>query len=725
LRGKSPQQTVDELGPYVSTVARLLPNVAVWLTSDQSALQSEVTDQQLLHGLLATFDRLINQGPSLVIVEDIHWADEASLDTFLHLARSAPTRALLLVLTMRGEDAGPSVIDFRGTLARQRLITELVLGPLDRDEVEAMVGCIIGEDPRSQLIETIVALTEGNPFFVEELVRTAIASGRDRLAEGGLGVPRTVHDAVQRRVHGLSEAARYILQLAAVTGRRFDFALLQSVSGINERDLLAIVKEMMAAQLVVEESEDRFAFRHALTREAVYLDLVGRERRVLHSDILRALELTEAHAWDELSYHSHAAAEWGKTIACASEAGERALGMHAPRAAVEHFGRAIDAAQKLGQSPAPEALRGRGHAHHNLGEFEPARAGYEATLAAATAAGDRHLLWQSLVDLNLLWSARDYAIAGEYAERSLIVAQALNDKSCIARSLDRVGNWHMNTGRIGQALTCQQQALDLLESIGDRRGVAETLNLLGMTSAFIDSEQSSAYYTRAIPLAREFDNRQDLVTALVMRVLASGFYYADTLAPAPRDSIQNEVELQEAIRLAQVIDWPAGEAFARWESALWYGMRGQYARAFDMASGGLRIAEDIQHAQWITAGLCSLGALYVDVLVAERARSLLERALALAHELGSLVWTPYAAARLAQAFTLRRDFPKASAVLEPELHADKLMDTITERQLWCARGNSSWRWGQPAKRSPLPSNWQLRWRLARWRRACGSFGVRR
>ena len=239
-----------------------------------------------------------------------------------------------------------------------------------------------------------------------------------------------------------------------------------------------------------------------------------------------------AAALEELSYHAYSAGVWPKTLTYGTQAGQRALRMHAPRAAIEHFERAIEAAEKLGQPPDAAVLRERGQAHHSLGEFELARADYEAALAAATASGDQHLAWESLIDLNLLWSARDYAVAGEYAERALAVARELNDRSCIARSLDRVGNWHMNTGRVRQALAYQQEALAVLDSIGDRRGVADTLNLLGMTSAFVDSEQSADYYTRAIPLSREFDNRQDLVTALVMRVLASGFYYGDTFAPA-------------------------------------------------------------------------------------------------------------------------------------------------------------------------------------------------
>jgi DNA-binding NarL/FixJ family response regulator len=119
---------------------------------------------------------------------------------------------------------------------------------------------------------------------------------------------------------------------------------------------------------------------------------------------------------------------------------------------------------------------------------------------------------------------------------------------------------------------------------------------------------------------------------------------------------------------------------------LWYGPRGRYAHAFDLASSGLRIAQEIEHKQWIAGALCSLGALYVDVLAPDRARPLLERALALAGELGSSVWIPYSAACLARACTLERDFSHAIAVLEAQMHPDTPVESITERQLWCAQG---------------------------------------
>jgi DNA-binding CsgD family transcriptional regulator/tetratricopeptide (TPR) repeat protein len=714
LSARSPQEALEELGPAMVPLARLLPMVAAWLP--QESHQSLTTDekQATLQGLLLAFDRLVQHGPTMIVIEDVHWADEASLDLLLHLVRSARARALLVLLTLRAEDAGPSVVDFRATLERQRLMIEVPLSPLNRADTETMIQCIVGAPVRTDLLEMILGLTEGNPFFVEETLQSAITAGDARVQLGAMRVPRTVHDSVQRRVNGLGEPARRVVQIAAVAGRRFDFALLQMLLGIDERELLSILKELIRAQLVVEETDERFAFRHALTRQAIYADLLGRERRALHAEVFAALEQLTRQAvevsYEELSYHAHAAAAWAKTVGYGSAAGERALLMHAPRAAVEHFARVVDAAEKLGQSPGPAVLRGRGQAYHSLGQFELARADHQTALELALATDDKRLAWQLLVDLNLLWSARDYSVAGEYAERSLAAARELDDRGCVARSLDRLGNWHLNIGRVRQALEYQQQALELLESLGDRRGVADTLNLLGMTSAFVDSEQSAAYYGRAIPLMREFDDRQGLVTDLVMRAIESGFYYGDTFAPARLDAIQSERDVQEAVALARAIDWPAGESFARWELALWYGMRGHYARGFELASSGLRIAEEIEHKEWIAAGLCSLGALYVDVFAPERAWPMLERALALARELGSSVWVPYAAARLALAYTLERDFSKAAAILEAELGADSAAESATERQLWSARAELLLARGAPSEALVIIENLAARLR---------------
>ena len=151
---------------------------------------------------------------------------------------------------------------------------------------------------RSDFLSALYTLTEGNPFFIEEILKSLITAGDifythgqwDRKPLGELNIPRTVQIAVRQRADRLHADAKRLLTLAAVMGRRFDFDLLQRLSGHDEAMLLELIKSLIAAQLVVEESAETFAFRHALTREALYSDLLARERRTLHGAIAIALE---------------------------------------------------------------------------------------------------------------------------------------------------------------------------------------------------------------------------------------------------------------------------------------------------------------------------------------------------------------------------------------------------------------------------------------------------
>src|SRR5205807_8724642 len=165
-----------------------------------------------------------------------------------------------------------------------------------------------------ELLDTLYTLTEGNPFFVEETLSSLFAAGDIFYAQGywnrksgsEVSIPQSVQDAVQRRTARVSEAARHVLTLAAVAGRHLAFALLQQLTQYNEHQLLLIMKELVSAQLVVEESADQFAFRHALTRQAIYRQLLTRERRILHRTIAETMEqqspVTPDLHLDDLAY---------------------------------------------------------------------------------------------------------------------------------------------------------------------------------------------------------------------------------------------------------------------------------------------------------------------------------------------------------------------------------------------------------------------------------------
>jgi DNA-binding CsgD family transcriptional regulator/tetratricopeptide (TPR) repeat protein len=155
------------------------------------------------------------------------------------------------------------------------------------------------------MLDALYELTEGNPFFLEEVLKALMVAGELVESEDGWRwkradtwhIPLSLHNAVELRLTHLSSDGRRVLQLAAVTGRRFDFALLQKITGYNESYLVELMKEAIAAQLVVEESAEQFAFRHALTQQAIASGLLARERRILHGTIAEALQLARELEW--------------------------------------------------------------------------------------------------------------------------------------------------------------------------------------------------------------------------------------------------------------------------------------------------------------------------------------------------------------------------------------------------------------------------------------------
>ncbi len=284
-----------------------------------------------------------------------------------------------------------------------RLASEMTLNRLSQADVEKMITAIFDQEQpvKPEFAEAIQSLTDGNPFFIEETLKALITSGDIYYGMGGwtrrpvneLQIPRTVQDAVQRRIDPLSEETKQLLILAAAAGRRFDFDLLQRLTQLSEEDLLKRVKELIAAQLVIEESADYFLFRHALTRQAIYSELLVRERRALHHQIAETLQeindTTNNARLAELAYHTYEAGMWEDALRFSQQAGEKAqYELYTPRAALEHYNRVFEAASHI-KIPIPLVLfHERGQMYEILGEFELALADYQAELSEARVRAD-------------------------------------------------------------------------------------------------------------------------------------------------------------------------------------------------------------------------------------------------------------------------------------------------------------------------------------------------
>jgi len=184
---------------------------------------------------------------------------------------------------------------------------------------------------------------------------------------------------------------------------------------------------LIAAQLVVEESAEQFAFRHALTRQAIEAELLVRERAALHRTIAEMIEQIYVGALAphvvDLVYHSYEAGMWERALDYGRRAGERAQALGAPYTAIEQFTRALDAADKLAAMPDPTLYRARGNAFETIGDFNHARDDYERALRLVRDGGEGLAEWQCLIDLGQLWAGRDYEQAGTWFRSALDCAE--------------------------------------------------------------------------------------------------------------------------------------------------------------------------------------------------------------------------------------------------------------------------------------------------------------
>jgi len=706
LSSLSRQAQGAEAGGRLKPAADALARVLEELTTPEAAASDAAQDspaqrRRRRHEVLAgTLINLTSSKPLLLVFEDLHWADDDTLALLHLLTRRTQDQPALIVLTYRADEVTEALQQLVGELDRRRLVIEMALTRLSPGGGAAMVRAIFAQPQpvQADFLEPLYALTEGNPFFVEEVLKSLVTAGEIFYGSGGwtrkplsdlqvLRV-RSLQGIVERRTRGLGPAAQALATVAAVAGRRFNFALLQGITGQSEAELLVSMRELVAAQLVVEEAPDRFAFRHALTQHTLYAGLLARERRSLHAHIATTLETVYAGQLDthlpDLAHHALEGGLWDKALAFAEAAGDRALAVYAPRAAVEHYTHALLAGEALNQIEHAGLWRKRAQALQLIGLFDPVRADLAAALAAARTAGNRRLEWEVLVDLGLLWTSRDYAQAEAYLRQALALAEALDDPAALGHSLNRLGNYLTNVERPQEALAYQQQAWALFEASGDQKGLAESHDLIATSLLTLgDWVRGPDHHQRAVALFQALDQRQGVASSLTMRAMRAGAYLNDTMV-TPLAEADGWRDAEAALHLARQTGQQAAEALAASVLAFCLGPRGEYARALPLAQAGFAKAEEIGHQHWITFGHLALGALYLDLLAWPAAQTQLEQAVEQARAIGSRFFETMGTAFLVSTHVQQADLPRAQAVFEAAALPWPPSSGM-QRQAWAAR----------------------------------------
>jgi len=300
----------------------------------------------LIETIITALEYINHNKPTVLFLDDLHWADNATLHLLPVIAERFRDTPVLILGTYRSDEIprGHQLRRMRNDLRRRRLLQEISLDHFQRDETAMLIERSIGGTPAPALTDLIYEKTLGVPLFVEELAGVLSAHHRLQSSNGGLTlpegehipIPENIRDAVFLRLDGLSEDGRKLLEIAAVAGIEFGFDLLTKVTGSDEG-----LTELLDRNWIVEVSPGRGAFRHGLMREAVYHEIIWSRRRTLHRRIAEILE-TSGTPPEHTAEHWLAANEVHKARRALLVTAERSCELHAYRDAARAAHRALE-----------------------------------------------------------------------------------------------------------------------------------------------------------------------------------------------------------------------------------------------------------------------------------------------------------------------------------------------------------------------------------------------
>jgi class 3 adenylate cyclase/tetratricopeptide (TPR) repeat protein len=548
--------------------------------------------------------------PLLLVFEDLHWIDTETQALLDSLIESLPTAQVLLLVNYRPE--------YQHSWGSKTSYTQLRLDPLPPASATEVLQALLGDDPSlAPLAHLLSARTEGNPFFLEESVRTLVEAevlvgtrGAYRLAQAlpMIQVPATVQAVLAARIDRLPADAKHLLQTAAVIGHEVSMVLLQAVAGLAEETLHRSLAQLQGAEFLYETRlfpEREYTFKHALTHEVAYGSLLQERRRALHTRIVEAIEGLSADRLIEqverLAHHALRGEVWDKALAYLWPAGEKAMARSAHREAVGYFEQALSALTHL-----PET---------------------RATLEQA-------------IDLRL-------------ALRS-----ALNP-----------------SGISGRILVYLREAEALAEALADPRRLGRVSGVLSQNLYFMGAhDQALAAGQRALAFATASGDA--VLRALVNQDLGTAYQAQGDYRRAIDCFAQTAASLAGDLRYERfgVVILPAVRS--RGYLAACHAEMGTFTEGRTFGEEGLRIAEAVAHPASLTWAYYGIGLLSLHQGALPRALPLLERAVGLCQETDFRQSFPKVAAALGAAYTLAGRVADAVVLLTQALEQTMATDML-------------------------------------------------
>jgi DNA-binding SARP family transcriptional activator len=576
-------RTGSELSRLIPELRRRLPELPPPEDGD-----SETERYRLFEAVVDLLRELSASAPVLIVLDDLHSADRPTLMLLRHLARASRSGSVSILGAYRATDRWRE--GFGAALAglrQQRVLRQLDIDGLPEREAQRLVSLRLGRPPSAEFSRALYQETEGNPFFIEEIVRHLTDAGIEAHTAGAhelheIGLPDDVREVISRRLDRLSEDTVETMRVASVIGRDFGALLLERVLGLDEERFLASLEESLDAKLVCEHPSipDRYSFAHALIRETLYGSMSTERRARLHRRVGLALEGddSEAHT-HELALHFTRAAQAQdaeRAIRYAVRAGEQAAGMLAHDQAAEHYENALSVLQRFARGERRrrcQLLLELGEARVRSGERPRVWGVFREAATLAAELGDSDSLARAAIGA----SRRFVQPPGVVDEELIALLQQALDQTPREPSVTRV-----------RLLNCLSAALYFSERREEMRRLsaeatviaAELGDLRGL--ALAASARRRAYWGPGHLERRLADSSQLLRTAreagdLELTLQGHAWLVVDLLETGDRSAVDAQIEAFTAG--ASDLREPLFE----WQITVWEAMRALLAGRLDGA----------------------------------------------------------------------------------------------------------------------------------------------
>ncbi len=549
VRRLPPDQLDTVIGPARRELAHLLPELE---RDDRPGGADEHSQQRLFEHVLGVLERLGEQSTAVFVIEDLHWADRSTLDLLVFLARNLRDVRVVLVATYRSDELHRRhpLRPVLGELDRNGRVDRHELARLSREEVAEMVTAIRGAPADDELVDAVLARSEGNAFFAEELLAAGAAGGP---------LPPTLRDLLLARIDALPDAARTVLRVAAVIGNRVPHGFLAAVAASQQMELDPEALRECVEQHVLVVDDAGYRFRHALVQEAVYDDLLPGERAGMHARVAEVLDrqpaLLEARTADvdaELACHWYSAHELAHALRASVRAADGARQMYAFPEALAHLERALELwdrvpdAERLAEASYAEVMLRAAAVAELSGRLDHALALAERALEAVDETEDP--VAAALVHERIAryaWMNRrafdDIVVHNEAAVELVPAAPPTRERALVEAAL---GQQLMVHDRSNEALAWCDAAIATARAVGDRVIEGHARNTRGAALAHagrLDEGLGELYL--ALEIARENGSWPDVSRAYVnisgALEGASRFAEALAVARAGLDEVEN------------------------------------------------------------------------------------------------------------------------------------------------------------------------------------------